>query len=338
MKATGKIIAIAYPDTFVKMSTEFVCKVLPFLGIGTKEYIKAGHAALIIIDNKTGAARYYDFGRYVTPPGKGRVRGPNTDNELHIPFKAKLDKEGNLANTGQFLLWLDAHPHKTHGSGRIIASVCDTINYNDSITYINQLQTKGSIPYGAFDKQGSNCARFVTDAILAGNHHSSISKALRWNKLFTPSTVGNVEKASLDNDVYEVINGVVEIYKGTALKENLSNYFDKKVPSGLHLQKKLIIPCHFLTLEGVGSSAHFEFITNEVLPKNHFRIKRYNEQLEEDFDGVYFSNEFNSCISFDIVYDSHCAYCHILQKDKKIKLTLVASFQDFNSLRRVQTA
>ncbi len=99
MKYTGKIIVLAFPDTFVKMSTEFICKMLPLVGLGTREYIKAGHAALALIENETGKSRYFDFGRYVTPPGHGRVRGANTDAELIIPFEAEIDTDENLLNS-----------------------------------------------------------------------------------------------------------------------------------------------------------------------------------------------------------------------------------------------
>ena len=53
MKNSGQIIVMAFPDTFVKMSEEFICKVLPLVGLGTREYIKAGHAALVLVHNET---------------------------------------------------------------------------------------------------------------------------------------------------------------------------------------------------------------------------------------------------------------------------------------------
>ena len=56
MKYTGKIIVLAFPDTFVRMSDEFMCKVLPLLGIGTRTHVKAGHAALVLVENETGNA------------------------------------------------------------------------------------------------------------------------------------------------------------------------------------------------------------------------------------------------------------------------------------------
>ena len=186
------------------MSTEWVCKVLPLFGLGTKEYIKAGHAALVLIENETGKARYFDFGRYVTPEGHGRVRGANTDAELHFPITAKISAANKVQNLDEILIWLDDHPEKTHGEGRLLASVCDAIDVKKAEEFILNLQSRGSIPYGAFEKTGSNCARFVTDTILASTDHKKIRQALNSNKNFTPSTVGNVEKANTLQNAYQV--------------------------------------------------------------------------------------------------------------------------------------
>ena len=128
MKNSGKILVLAWPDTFVKHSDEWLCKVLPWVGLGTRTAIKAGHAALVLIENKTGACAYYDFGRYITPKGMGRVRGVTTDAELEIPMKAHICEDGIIENLSDILRWLAAHPDKTHGEGRLVASVCDAVS------------------------------------------------------------------------------------------------------------------------------------------------------------------------------------------------------------------
>ncbi len=337
MKYSGKILVLAYPDTFVTMSDEWICKVLPLVGLGTREYIKAGHAALVLIENNTGRAQYFDFGRYVTPKGRGRVRSENTDAELAIPIKARLSKEGVLENFEEFLLWLDANPQKTHGEGRLVASVCDAVDHHKAIQYLQKLQDRGSIPYGAFDKMGSNCSRLVTDTILAATSEKKIIKALNFNKKFTPSTVGNVEKAAAFGTVYVVSEGKVKPFNGSALRENLTNYFDKK-RSVFSSEKNREIPSGAQKLSGTGSNAWFELLSEEQLPENHFRIRRYNDLHEIDFDGVYISEELNTGNPFKFTYDSHCAYCHIIQQNKKIKLRCVSSFAAFNSSRKVHSA
>jgi len=159
------------------------------------------------------------------------------------------------------LLWLEKHPEKTHGEGRLVASVCDYIYYDKARSYVIELQNRGSILYSTFRKEGSNCSRIVTDTILAGTDISKIRKPLLRNKLFTPSTIGNVEKSALSAPIYEVYKGVVNVYEGSAFKENMTNYFDKKIP--VHMHKELpdvkIEQAHFLS--GIGSSAYFTLET-----------------------------------------------------------------------------
>jgi len=343
LKNTGKILVLAFPDTFVTMSTEFICRILPLVGLGTKEYIKAGHAALVLIENETGKVEYFDFGRYVTPKGHGRVRSANTDAELKVPFTAKINESGTLENLNDILLWLNANPKKTHGEGRLLASICNGIDHELAREYILQLQDRGSVPYGAFDKTGSNCARFVTDTIIAATDEKAIIKALKINKIFTPSTVGNVEKAASEKKVYQVVNGKIETFKGSALNENLKNYFDKDKPA---IDTTTVVDKPCLTtirssvqkLEGTGCSAWFELTNEPTLPKNQYRIRRYNEDHALDFDGIYVSNTFDLSKEYTFTYNSHCAFCHVLQEGTIIKLDNIGEFSAINLQQKVHSA
>ena len=321
MKYNGKIIVLAFPDTFVKLSDELMCKILPLIGLGTRTHIKAGHAALVLIENATGKAQYFDFGRYITPPGKGRVRGANTDVELEVPFRATVSKDGMLSNLDQFLVWLDAHPDKTHGTGRLVASLCETISYEKAYEYILQLQEQGSVPYKAFGKEGSNCARFVTETILASTREAHIIKRLKHNKKFTPSTVGNVEKSASDS-VFEVYQGAITLYNSSALRENLTNYFDKGVPKQeavVSVQLKLPEGAQLLT--GTGSSAWFHL---EKDSKNESAIvRRYTALGILDFEGItQLPKSFEPSESYQFVYDSNCEYCTIQQGGSQFRLEL----------------
>ncbi len=337
MKTTGSILVLSYPDTFVKMSDELICRVLPWVGLGTKEYIKAGHAALVLINNKTGDARYYDFGRYITPYGFGRVRSYRTDAELKIPFKAIFNSHELVSNIEDFLLWLDAHPEKTHGHGRLIASLCSSINFEKAERTILDLQNKGSIPYGAFGKNSSNCSRFVADVLVSSTNNKNISRRLKWNQLFTPSAIGNVEK-SAENKIYEVRNGSIKTFKGSAFKENLKNYFHKKKVKDTKLNNHSLLSPNSQMLSGIGSNAWFE-LTDEYLSNNRFRIRRYNDNHQLDFDGIYEAEgEFNPSAEYEFIYDSHCLYCHIKQGETKIRLNYVKPFIETNSGQKVHSA
>lgn len=326
MDYTGKIISLAFPDTFVRFSDESFLTFLSYLGIGKSKYVKAGHAAFVLIENATGKAEYYDFGRYITPLGYGRVRSAETDAELEIPFRAEISAFGTIENLEQFLLWLEANPERTHGDGRLVASVCDYIDYEKARNYVLSVQDQGSIPYRAFGKIGSNCSRIVTDTILAGTNHPRIRRALCRNKKFTPSTVGNVEKSAMGNPLFEVKDGKVRLYKGSALKENLVNYFDKNIPrkmfSGVEMQNDLG-NAHFLN--GIGSGAYFSF----GVPKNGFyEIIRYTTCGKEDFRGYFVEKEgfFDLTMPYRFIHDSNCKYCHVLQDNKKIRFDIVEKF------------
>ena len=87
MSNSGIILTLAYPETIVMISKEWFSPYLRFLGIGKKNYVRAGHAALVLINKATGVLEYHDFGRYITPEPNGRVRGKDTDNELDFGCK-----------------------------------------------------------------------------------------------------------------------------------------------------------------------------------------------------------------------------------------------------------
>ncbi|NER18636.1 DUF6695 family protein [Spongiivirga citrea] len=314
MEYNGKIISIAYPDTFVNMSTEFMCKVLPMVGLGTKDYIKAGHAALILVSNDTEMAYYYDFGRYITPNGKGRVRGALTDSELEIPFRASFDKDGTLTNLDDFLMWLNDNPHKTHGEGRLVASVCEDINFEAAQHYILNLQRKGSIPYGAFDKRGSNCSRFVTDTILFATKNRRIKLGLGFNKLFTPSPLGNVQKAATIGKMFSVEKGHISVYSRSVVVENLTNYFHKKSDDiELGQVEKHPLPANAQYLPGIGCGAYFTLARTRK--KYEYRIQKFDDYGHLDHDGVFEVNDadFNENHFYQFMYDSNCQYCHVKQ-------------------------
>lgn len=338
MRYTGKIIVLAFPDTFVKMSDELMCKILPLVGLGTRTHIKAGHAALVLIENNTGKAQYFDFGRYITPKGKGRVRGANTDVELEMPLKAQVHQD-KLENLPEILRWLDAHPEKTHGSGRLVASVCDSINYEKALSYILKLQGEGSVPYKAFGKVGSNCARFVTETILASTEERAIIKYLNRNKKFTPSTIGNVEKSASQEGVYQVYKGQITPYNSTALRENLTNYFDKRVPPSINAsENKLEIPKNAQFLDGTGSGAWFQLVSalgNEAI------VRRYTETGELDFEGTTLLPEsFSMNLEYKFVYDSNCLFCTVEQDGVQFRLDLIRkeSAEEFNLKQKVHSA
>lgn len=316
-----------------------MCKILPLFGLGTKTHIKAGHAALVLIENETGIAQYFDFGRYITPKGKGRVRGANTDVELKVDVKGKI-VDGKLENLDEFLLWLDAYPEKTHGSGRLVASICESIDYDKALAYILSLQGEGSVPYKAFGKKGSNCARFVTETILESTEDTAIIKYLERNKKFTPSTLGNVEKSASIDGVYQVLGGEISTYNGSVLRENLTNYFDKSVPKYEQREEEVTkqeLPENAQFLDGTGSCAYFHLESTVV---NEAIIRRYTEFGELDFQGTTrLPDTFSVSDPYQFIYDSNCLFCTVKQGETIFRLELTKTDdQAVNLEQRVHSA
>lgn len=322
---TGKIVAIAFPDTYVRYSENFVQeKIFPILGLGKKGYIKAGHALLLLIENKTGNIHYYDFGRYITPPKHGRVRSALTDVELEIPIKAKTDQD-KIVNIKEILSWLTLYPEKTHGSGRLIASVCNEIDFNKAESFLKSIQSKGSIPYRAFGNEGSNCSRLVTDTIINASDCKKVVKPLKRNNKFTPSPLGNVKYAANGGSVYLAKEGTCVEYKKSLQLEIVFNYFDRNIPkitttANLN-NEKIEVKQNLHYLGGIGASAFFEIAQ---LDKNYL-IKRYDENLNLNFGGIFRVDKegFNFNEKYQFIYDSNCLYCHIKQHNVIYRFNLI---------------
>lgn len=317
---TGKIIPIAFPDTFVHYSDEFVLNyIFPFLGLGRKKYIKAGHTLLLLIENKTGLIQYFDFGRYVTPKGKGRVRSGNTDAELQIPIKAEIEGE-RIVNLKEILIWLESQPEKTHGTGRMVASVCDAIDYDKAYGFLSGLQNQGSVPYMTFGNTGSNCSRLVADTLISSLTDDAKVNKLKKNSLFTPSPLGNIKITSTIEHMYSVLDGEVSYYTGSILKENLTNFFDPKIPDipNRKLEER-VGKAQLLT--GVGSNAYFKI---EAL-EGGYQISRYDDFLNIDFKGEFSVDDtsFNIEKEYQFIHDSNCEYCHIEQGDKVYRFDVI---------------
>ncbi|GAA4886424.1 hypothetical protein GCM10023311_06860 [Flaviramulus aquimarinus] len=322
MDNTGIILTLAYPDTIVMVSEEWFSPYLRFIGVGKKDYLRAGHAALVLIDKDTGVLEYHDFGRYITSEPNGRVRGSDTDNELHFPLKAEI-QNNTITNLDAILEFLATHPKLTHGDGKLVASVCHAVNYKKARTHITNMQNKHFIRYAAFIKEACNCARFVTDTLIASVTDSKIKKCLKSSKWFTPSTVGNVLLADTENYPYEVSEtGMISEFKGSQKSENIRCFLDRlkdhnvnligtqkpKPVEGLHEQAQW--------LSGIAAGAWFElhktghdvvYYFKRISPYGHIDI--HDKFVVED-------DTFDYDLEFEFIHYSNCKFFHLKQHGK----------------------
>ncbi|WP_308990627.1 DUF6695 family protein [Mariniflexile litorale] len=321
MTNTGIILTLAYPETIVMVSKEWFSPFLRFLGVGKKNYLRAGHAALVLINKKTGILEYHDFGRYITPQPTGRVRGSDTDNELHIPLTAEIEND-KIINLNVILEFLATHPKLTHGEGKMLASICNTIDYKKARTHITNIQEKHFIRYAAFIKEASNCARFVTDALIASTTDKTIQKSLKNSKWFTPSTVGNVLLANTEMHVFEVNEtGVISKFKGSQKSENIRCFLDQlkkhtpnfegtlnpKPVNGLHEKAQW--------LSGIAAGAWFEL--HKTKNYKEYLFRRISPIGHIDVNAIFIvENEtFNYHEAFEFVHYSNCNFFHVKQNE-----------------------
>ncbi|MGB3606853.1 DUF6695 family protein [Psychroserpens sp.] len=319
------ILTLAYPETIVTHAKEWYSSLLRFIGIGSKKYVRAGHAALVLINKATGILEYHDFGRYITPAPNGRVRGKKTDGELSFNISAEIEND-TIKNLDEILKFLATHPKLTHGDGQLYASVCSAITYEKARKHINRMQDQGFITYAAFAKNATNCARFVTDTLIASLTNKAIAHQLKRSKWFTPSTISNVVLANTEDNVFLVSeNGKISIFKSTVGRENRRMFFDRLVgyhPSKIGTTK----PKHNNTkgshaqwLGGIAAGAWFELYALET--KNDFRFRRISPDGRVDCDGIYrvTSEGFDSAKGYKFIHYSNCLFFHIEQEQTTFK-------------------
>ncbi len=322
---TAFIIPFAFPDTIVRVSNEWYIKHIHYLGVGKKDYLKAGHAAFILIEKETGLIEYFDFGRYITPEPYGRVRSAITDNELTINFKAEI-KNDAIVNLEAILIFFATKSKLTHGQGRLITTVCSEVNYIKAKEFIANIQANYLVPYSAFKKNATNCARFVTDVLLASLQNNILIKKLNKTKLFTPSPIGNVLAVSSATKVFEVSNsGDISIFKNKKSKEIISCFFDpiKSYKSNFqgNLEPKIVngLSKKAQWLSGIGSGAWFELFETEI--KDEFIFKRTSGFGTVDVLAVFkvdnASFDINKTYKFN--YHSNCSGLLIHQNNRCFK-------------------
>ena len=317
----GIILTLAYPETIVSHAEEWYSPFLRFFFIGNKKHVRAGHAALVLIEKSTGVLEYHDFGRYITSSPNGRVRGRETDFELDFPIQADIEGD-KIKNLQEILKFLATHPKLTHGEGQLYASVCNAIDYKKARTHISNMQNQGFIRYAAFIKKACNCARFVTDSLIAGLTDASVKRKLIKSKRFTPSTIGNVVIADTENQVYVVSEiGEVSRFGSTVSKVNRRLFLDTlkgyspSLVGTLNPKENTIKVDHAQWLSGIAAGAWFEIY--DLSGTDEYRFRRISPYGNIDCDGIYrlATQGFDIGSDYKFVHYSNCQFFHIEQKD-----------------------
>ena len=221
---TGSFIALAWPETQVIKEGKWYDTVTQFLGFLKNNRYTVGHAALLLVNHRTGLASYFDFGRYHTPFQFGRVRSAFTDPELEMKTSAIITN-GIIENIPDILAEIAQNP-SNHGDGKMSASVFHGIDFEKALQAVLEIQNQGVVAYSPLNNGATNCSRFVATTALAGGISKWQKILLQFPYTFSPSPRSNVRIIGNENCFYEVNNDQVTCYPKSIL--SLSNMFKTK--------------------------------------------------------------------------------------------------------------
>lgn len=292
----GFAIAIAWPETLCKQPGTWYDKPMIWAGFNKNWFYRAGHAALILVDDKTSSCHYYDFGRYHAPFRHGRARSALTDHDLAINTKAIISPDGRHIENLQALAEELQNNPSYHGDGKVYLS-CGRIVFDLAKAKADELQQTGAIPYGPFVRNGSNCSRFVNTVIRAGKPAFISALRLRYFVPLTPTPMNNVNAFAHKIAVPSMLqNGLCAEKRLTADQLNLTLVAPVRHPD---------IPddAQWLSGEGAGSWFH-------IAPYDYsYMITRYSPDGKFECSSLFVnSNElhFNMNQPYKITHLSHC--------------------------------
>jgi hypothetical protein len=303
-------IVLAWPQTWCKQPGSWYDNFMEYFGVSKGHYYEVGHAAVVLIEGKTGRCHYFDFGRYHAPYQFGRVRGELTDPELEIRQPVKFDKKGEIANL-QYILEELSKREACHGQGKLFASVCQ-INFRKAYQKALEMQESSPLPYGPFAIKGSNCSRFVNEVVKAGQPGIGIYLKLNFPKSFTPTPLGNVKSAGK----------VITVGKDDFQSPPKCNLLHQVLEAP---QRYAAIPSSAKWLAGEGAGSWYD-----IKPVgSFFHCRRFDEKGRIEFSSV-FEIEGNGFIDFqyDYVfgYPSHFQKITLIQKNKIFILKNIGPF------------
>jgi len=203
---------LAWPVTPAIQIGSWYDPLMKWLGFNKDGYYTAGHSAIVLVEPETGELHYFDFGRYHSPVKHGRVRDKLTDPDLTVKELAVFNLEREIINVDEILLSLSKN-ESFYGKGNMFASINYNIDFNKAFAFAKNQQEKGAIIYGPFAYKGTNCARFTSRVLRAGNSefYRKIQTILPLS--LTQTTISNVLISADKNVFYRIENSFIHKYK-----------------------------------------------------------------------------------------------------------------------------
>lgn len=326
-------IILAWPDATIR-GDEAWMMMFKKLGIVKNLNFKVGHTGVVIVNHQTGEMCFYDFGRYIAPRGYGRARSRESDPLLRIELKADIQNR-DIHNIEEIVHYFETLKHAMYGEGRLFFSVAKDINFDLAKAYGDRCVLEGTYPYGAVARNNNNCSRFITRMLMKSSRKYHYWHGINFPETIKASPVSNVVNACDSRMIcsYTPQEGVKTFRMNRwqsfwflikQLGDNVYSSRARLLPNDLIIgaveygSKPISVPKQAKYLGGVGDGAWYFLLEKS---DGQIEISRYNSrgQLEyvvlgEPTDLIDLHEE------WDIAYDSHLLFTHIVQRDKKIKI------------------
>lgn len=326
-------IILTWPDATIRGDEQWMM-FFKKIGLVKNLNFKVGHTGVVLVNHQTGEMLFYDFGRYITPRGYGRARSKDSDPLLTISLKAVINN-GQVQNIEEIVRYFEDMKAAMYGEGRLFFSIAKDIDFGIAKAYGDQCVTEGTYPYGAVARKNNNCSRFITRMLMKASDKYHFWHGINLPETIKASPISNVVNACRDRVVssYTPEEGVRTFRMNRwqsfffLVKQLGDNVFRRKaslLPNDIIIgavqfgSKPIAVPKQAKYLGGVGDGAWY--FLNER-PDAHIEISRYSTQGYLEYVVL---GEATSPIDFhadwDITYDSHLLFTHIIQNGQKIKI------------------
>jgi hypothetical protein len=288
-----------------------------------------GHTAILLISSESREIQFYDFGRYITPKSKGRLRENITDPLLIFPFKAELCDDGKLLNQNQILDHLYTLGATYNNGRRICSPEPYRINFKKADERITKFRNMGIVPFGPFYLNGSNCSRFVNRILYEGSFSKYDKWLLQLALIVIPTPYGNLRPITAKGRVLmKNENGIVSTKLTrwqvvAAVFKMISFSFNK---GSKEEEKEIEIASNALQI-GFGKTGAWFVIERHMseLEDDLYSIKRYFADKQPYSQGIYnvSPDGFDIDRPFEMAFPSHSAECSIVQNSVVYKFRVV---------------
>ncbi|OOG17572.1 hypothetical protein BWD42_15410 [Sphingobacterium sp. CZ-UAM] len=324
---------LAWPDATIR-GDEAWMMFFKKIGFVKNLNFKVGHTGIILIERNTGELHFYDFGRYIAPRGYGRARSKDSDPKLTIKTKAQIDGD-HIVNLLEIVQFFEEIKDAMQGVGDLYFSIVQGIDFYSGKTFADQWVHRGSYPYGAVALNANNCSRFIARLLLHASRRFHFWHSINFPETIKASPMSNLVNASPNRSIYKYTeSGGLEIIKMNRyasllfllkkLRTNICSDLAGSLPEDITIGGMVLkdkpgsIPTKAQYLGGVGEGAWFyiepigtsQAIIHRFTPKGKLEYIVLGKAFQPiDFESPY-----------QITYDSHFLYSHILQANNTIKL------------------